>query len=52
MSGRTAGDYIVVFNGPESLAGRFADVQVTKTAALTLFATLATNDKRQSETVR
>ncbi len=52
LIGRTAGDYIVVFNGPESLAGRFADVQVTKTAALTLFATLATNDNHQSETVR
>ena len=40
LIGRTAHDYIVVFNGPESLAGRFAQVKVTKTAALTLFAEL------------
>jgi tRNA-2-methylthio-N6-dimethylallyladenosine synthase len=37
---RTATDYIVVFNGPETLAGQFADVKITKTAALTLFGTL------------
>ncbi len=41
LIGRTAGDYIVVFNGPESLTGKFAKVKVTKTAALTLFAELA-----------
>lgn len=40
LIGRTAGDYIVVFNGPESLTGRFANVKITKTAALTLFAEL------------
>lgn len=40
LIGRTAGDYIVVFNGPESLTGRFANVNITKTAALTLFAEL------------
>ncbi|MHC4553260.1 MAG: tRNA (N6-isopentenyl adenosine(37)-C2)-methylthiotransferase MiaB, partial [Planctomycetota bacterium] len=38
LIGRTAGDYIVVFNGPESLTGQFTKVKVTKTAALTLFA--------------
>ncbi len=38
---RTAHDYIVVFNGPESLTGRFVNVKITKTAALTLFAELA-----------
>ena len=38
LIGRTAGDYIVVFNGPESLTGRFINVKITKTAALTLFA--------------
>lgn len=41
LIGRTAGDYIVVFNGPESLTGQFAQVKVTKTAPLTLFAELA-----------
>jgi tRNA-2-methylthio-N6-dimethylallyladenosine synthase len=34
---RTAADYIVVFNGPESLTGNFANVKITKTAPLTLF---------------
>ena len=37
LIGRTATDYIVVFNGPESLAGTFAKVRITKTTALTLF---------------
>ncbi len=37
LIGRTEGDWIVVFNGPESLAGSFADVQVIKTSPLTLF---------------
>jgi tRNA-2-methylthio-N6-dimethylallyladenosine synthase len=40
LVGRTATDYIVVFNGPVSLAGRFADVKITKTAPLTLFGEL------------
>ncbi len=40
LVGRTATDWIVVFNGPTSLAGRFATVKVTKTAPLTLFASL------------
>jgi tRNA-2-methylthio-N6-dimethylallyladenosine synthase len=40
LIGRTAGDYIVVFNGPESLTGKFANVKITKTAPLTLFAEL------------
>jgi tRNA-2-methylthio-N6-dimethylallyladenosine synthase len=34
---RTATDYIVVFNGPVSLAGQFSDVKITKTSPLTLF---------------
>jgi tRNA-2-methylthio-N6-dimethylallyladenosine synthase len=38
LIGRTAHDYIVVFNGPESLTGKFANVKITKTAPLTLFA--------------
>ena len=37
LVGRTATDYIVVFNGPVSLAGQFADVKITKTSPLTLF---------------
>jgi tRNA-2-methylthio-N6-dimethylallyladenosine synthase len=41
LVGRTATDYIVVFNGPESLAGRFASVKITKTAPLTLFAKIS-----------
>lgn len=34
---RTATDWIVVFNGPESLTGQFVKVKITKTAPLTLF---------------
>lgn len=41
LIGRTAGDYIVVFNGPESLRGSFAYVEIEKTAPLTLFGRLA-----------
>jgi tRNA-2-methylthio-N6-dimethylallyladenosine synthase len=37
LIGRTATDYIVVFKGPSTLAGQFADVKITKTSALTLF---------------
>jgi tRNA-2-methylthio-N6-dimethylallyladenosine synthase len=40
LVGRTATDYIVVFNGPESLAGRFTKVKITKTSPLTLFGEL------------
>ena len=40
LLGRTAGDWIVVFNGPESLTGQFANVKITKTAPLTLFGEL------------
>jgi len=41
LVGRTATDYIVVFNGPRSLAGQFAKVKITKTSALTLFGELS-----------
>jgi tRNA-2-methylthio-N6-dimethylallyladenosine synthase len=34
---RTASDWIVILNGPESLAGKFANVKITKTTPLTLF---------------
>jgi tRNA-2-methylthio-N6-dimethylallyladenosine synthase len=37
LIGRTATDWIVVFNGPESLAGQFANVKITRTTPLTLF---------------
>ena len=37
LVGRTATDYIVVFNGPVSLAGEFAKVKITGTSPLTLF---------------
>jgi tRNA-2-methylthio-N6-dimethylallyladenosine synthase len=37
LVGRTVEDWIVVFNGPVSLAGEFAKVKITKTSPLTLF---------------
>jgi tRNA-2-methylthio-N6-dimethylallyladenosine synthase len=40
LTARTAGDWIVVFNGPTSLAGQFATVKVGKTTPLTLFGQL------------
>jgi len=40
LIGRTAADYIVVFNGPASLAGRFVEVKITQTSPLTLFGEL------------
>ena len=40
LVGRTAADYIVVFNGPPSLAGQFAKVKITRTSPLTLFGEL------------
>jgi len=40
LIGRTADDYIAVFNGPASLTGRFVHVCIEKTAALTLFGRL------------
>ena len=40
LIGRTATDYIVVFNGPVSLAGRFVKVKITRTSPLTLFGEL------------
>ncbi len=41
LVGRTATDWIVVFNGPVSLAGQFAKVKITRTSPLTLFGELA-----------
>lgn len=40
LVGRTAGDWIVVFNGRPSLAGQFAKVKITRTSPLTLFGQL------------
>jgi tRNA-2-methylthio-N6-dimethylallyladenosine synthase len=40
LVGRTAEDWIVVFNGPVSLAGRFVQVRITETSPLTLFGQL------------
>ena len=37
LVGRTAGDWIVVFNGPESLTGEFAEVTIESVSPLTLF---------------
>jgi tRNA-2-methylthio-N6-dimethylallyladenosine synthase len=37
LVGRTAKDWIVVFNGPATLAGQFAKIKITKTSPLTLF---------------
>jgi len=40
LVGRTTTDHIVVFNSPESLAGEFARVKITRASPLTLFAEL------------
>jgi tRNA-2-methylthio-N6-dimethylallyladenosine synthase len=40
LVGRTAEDWIVVFNGPLSLAGEFAKVKIINTSPLTLFGEL------------
>jgi tRNA-2-methylthio-N6-dimethylallyladenosine synthase len=37
LVGRTAEDWIVVFDGPVKLAGEFAKVKITRTSPLTLF---------------
>jgi len=41
LIGRTNNDYIVVFNGPLSLTGRFARITITKSSALTLHASVS-----------
>lgn len=40
LMGRTADDWIVVFNGRKSLAGEFVKVKITKVSPLTLFGEL------------
>jgi len=37
LMGRTAEDWIVVFDGPVTLAGKFIKVKITRTSPLTLF---------------
>ncbi len=41
LMGRTSTDHIVVFNGPASLAGRFAQVHILRASPLTLFGELS-----------
>jgi len=41
LVGRTRGDYIVVFNGPKTLAGQLINVTIHKASAVTLFGQLA-----------
>jgi tRNA-2-methylthio-N6-dimethylallyladenosine synthase len=41
LVGRTSLDHIVVFEGPASLAGTFAQVRIMRAAALTLFGRIA-----------
>jgi tRNA-2-methylthio-N6-dimethylallyladenosine synthase len=43
LIGRTAEDWIVVFDGPVKLAGEFAKVKITGNTPLTLFGELAEN---------
>jgi len=44
LAGRTDGNDILVFEGPESLAGTIVNVRITGSTALTLFGTM--NDER------
>jgi tRNA-2-methylthio-N6-dimethylallyladenosine synthase len=41
LIGRTSGDWIVVFNGREYLAGKFTEVKIESVSPLTLFGRLA-----------
>jgi tRNA-2-methylthio-N6-dimethylallyladenosine synthase len=42
LVGRTAEDWIVVFNGSQSLTGQFATVKIARTSPLTLFGSFKT----------
>ncbi|HEX40745.1 MAG TPA: MiaB/RimO family radical SAM methylthiotransferase [Phycisphaerales bacterium] len=46
LTGRTEGDWIVVFNAPATLAGQFADIRITRTSPLTLFGTCEASEAR------
>jgi tRNA A37 methylthiotransferase MiaB len=37
LMGRTRGDHIVIFDGPETLIGRYAPVTITGAGELSLF---------------
>lgn len=37
LSGRTTGDHIVIFNGPQTLADQYTQIKITRATALTLF---------------
>ncbi|GAG64657.1 unnamed protein product, partial [marine sediment metagenome] len=50
LVGRTAEDWIVVFNAPQHLAGEFTKVKITRTSPLTLFGQLATENAKNAET--
>jgi len=41
LSGRTAGDEIVIFQGPPGIEGRFIEVEITGASAVNLFGRLA-----------
>jgi tRNA-2-methylthio-N6-dimethylallyladenosine synthase len=41
LVGRTAEDWIVVFDGPEGMAGEFAEVEIERTSPLTLYGTVS-----------
>jgi len=49
LMGRTSTDHIVVLNGPASLAGRFAQVRITKTSPLTLFGEFSSDSPQAGE---
>jgi tRNA-2-methylthio-N6-dimethylallyladenosine synthase len=48
LVGRTRGDQVVVFDGPESLAGRIVTVRITDARQLTLFAQIESSADFQS----
>ncbi|MDP6546551.1 MAG: tRNA (N6-isopentenyl adenosine(37)-C2)-methylthiotransferase MiaB [Phycisphaerae bacterium] len=52
MLGRTSGDHITVFQGPESLAGQYVTARVTGATAFTLFAELCGDGGKRSSRPR
>lgn len=49
LSGRTAGDHIVVFNGPRTLAGEIIDVEVDDCTFTTLIGRRRSSEGREEE---
>ena len=41
LTGRTRGDHIVIFDGPESLTGQYVDIDIARANSLTLFGQLS-----------